>query len=175
MTFFVQNKSVVNWLKTCQLHSGNCWTFCQPLLNSVQKRFGHHTVKVQSARSNKGYCQNKNPIAQIYKKPQVLWINTLFPVLHSLFQWQQNNKNGIHFLNLQKWTRNFSSPAASTRTSGTSWGTSRPGVNAIQSFLPTNLSYAVISSCVWLWNTILPWLATLAAYSLSDLLKGLVT
>ncbi len=31
-------------------------------------------------------------MAQIYKKPQVLWINTLFPVLHSLFQWQQNNK-----------------------------------------------------------------------------------
>jgi hypothetical protein len=42
MNFIPPNKSVENWLKTCQLHLGSHWTFCHPLLNSVQKkRFGH--------------------------------------------------------------------------------------------------------------------------------------
>jgi len=67
MISFAQNKSVVNWLKTCQLHLGSHWTFCQLLLNSVQKRSGLYTVKVQSARSNKGHLQKKNPIARKYQ------------------------------------------------------------------------------------------------------------
>ncbi len=38
MKSFVQNKSVVNWLKRSQLYSGSHRTFCQPLLNSEQKK-----------------------------------------------------------------------------------------------------------------------------------------
>jgi len=29
--FLSENKSVVIWLKTCQLYLGSCWTFCRPL------------------------------------------------------------------------------------------------------------------------------------------------